>query len=149
MKQSIKSFNNKSDGNTLEKLKKSNKTDLKTYLTFSVLHQPEANLINHNVKTNYLTANNEKCNSYRINSESSITNNINTNIANGSNRRSILEAMKVLKFQKSSLDHQKYSLERLTKSRSNLFCLMISFDQTTKNYVIYKIIVRNLKDYMK
>jgi len=75
----------------------------------------------------------KKCNSYRINSESSITNIINCNVTANSNRNSVIEAMKALRYQKSSLDHQKYSLERLTKSKSNLFCLLVSFDLAT-NY---------------
>jgi hypothetical protein len=115
-------------------MKKQGKSDLKQYLTFSGSKQ-EGNVIATNFKSNYSTANNEKCNSYRINSESSITNLINSN--NGSNRKCIVEAMKVLKFQKSSLDHQKYAMEILTKSKANLFCLLISYDHTIKAFVIF------------
>ncbi len=134
-KQTLKQFVKKSDGNTPKQVKKNSKSDLKQYLTFSGSKQSDPNQINQNIKMNYSTANYEKCNSYRINSENSITNIMNTNSINGSNRKQIIEAMKTLKFEKSSIDHQKYSLERLTKSKSNLFSIMVSYDSSVKNYV--------------
>jgi len=133
LKQTIKPFVKKSDGNTPKQMKKGQKCDLKQYLTFSGSKQNEQIANNpQNIKTNYSTANNEKCNSYRINSESSITNLINSN---NSNRKTVVEAMKALKFQKSSLDHQKHSLEVLMKSKSNLFSLLVGYDSTLKSYV--------------
>lgn len=148
-KQAAKLLGKKSDGNTPKQLKKNTKSDLKQYLTFSGSKQVDSNLLNQNIKPNYSTANNEKCNSYRINSESSIQNIMNTNSTNGSNKKLIIEAMKTLKYQKSSLDHQKYALERLTKSKSNYFSLLVYCDTTAKVYVKYRINLRNSKDFMK
>lgn len=134
-KQNLKQFAKKTEGNTPKQIKKNSKSDLKQYLTFSGSKQSDPNHINHNIKMNYSTANYEKCNSYRINSENSFTNIMNTNSSNGSNRKQIIEAMKTLKFQKSSIDHQKLSLERLTKSKCNQFSILVSYDQSIKNYV--------------
>ena len=137
IKKSINSNQNqkKSDRNTPNKPKLISKCDLKQYLTFSGSKQLEINNIQQNIKTNYSTANNEKSNSCRINSESSITNIMNNITVNGSNKKTILEAMKSLRFQKSSLDHQKYALERLLKSKSNLFCLLVIYYGSNKIYV--------------
>ena len=146
IKQSIKTFNKKSDVNTPNKINQSNKNDLKQYLTFSESIFPDAILINQNLKTNYLTTNNEKCNSSRFNSESSFTNIIPTS-STTSNRKTIIEAIKALRFQKSSLDHQKTCLEKLSKSKTILFSIMMIYDSNTKNYVMKKIILgisRNL-----
>jgi hypothetical protein len=128
----IKHISNKKSENTPKRIKKSSECGLKQYLTFSGT-KPEVNAI----KGNYSTANNEKCNSYRINSESSITNVVNISHSPGtvSNKKAIIEAMKVLKYQKSSLDHKKCSFDLLTKSKSNLFCLLVSFDQISKEFV--------------
>ena len=129
-------------------MNKGNKSELKQILTFSGSNLHEMKVINKNLKIKYPTSKNEKCNSYWINSESSITNIANTNMC-GSNKKSIAEGLKSLRFHKSSIDHHKYSLERLTKSRSKLFCLMISYVPLTNNYVIDVIIFSNLKDCMK
>lgn len=130
-----KQYNKKSERNTPpKKLKTSTKCDLKQYLTFSGTKIPETSNIQQNIKAQYST-NNEKSYSHRINSESSITNILNINKVNGSNKNIVLEAMKSLKFQKSSIDHQKYSLERLSKSKSSLFCLLVIFDSSNKFYV--------------
>lgn len=74
----------------------------------------------------------------RVNSETSVNNLLNPQI---SNKQIIQEALKFLKFQISSLDHQKFTLDKLHKSKAKLFCLLIAADSTLVNFVnIFKII---------
>ncbi len=130
----VKNPNNQGKLKTSPKLHKGPKNELKQYLTFSGtkehLHTP-----NNLVKSNYASnqSNHEKSNSFRINSENSGINIVNNVI--GSKKTSVIEAMKNLKFQKSSFDHQKYSLERLNKSKSKFFSLLVELDSNKKKYV--------------
>lgn len=132
-KQTAKVSSKKPEGNTPKQLKKTGKTDLKQYLTFSG-SKPEVVTASTNLKGNYSTANNEKCNSYRINSESSISNLINSQ--NGSNKKQIVEAMKILSYQKSSLDHHKCAFDMLNKSKANVFSLLVSADANSQKFVV-------------
>lgn len=74
---------------------------------------------------------------YRVNSESSLANYFSII---DSNKLPIMEIMKHLKYQFSSLDHQKMSMEKLMRSKSKNFCLLISEECSKK-----KIHVINIK----
>lgn len=53
------------------------------------------------------------------------------------NKKIILEAIKYLNFPFSSLDHQKFAIDRLIKSRSSSYCIFIQKDSlNSKTYVI-------------
>jgi len=66
----------------------------------------------------------------RLNSESSL--NSNNTICNANllgNKERITLSLKHLKFQKSSLDHQRYCFEKLYLSKAKSFCIAVSFDK--------------------
>lgn len=88
---------------------------------------------------------NSQCNSgNRINSETNWQNASQTSqfslfssVSPGlGNREKIAEAMRHLKIQKSSLDHQRYTYEKLFKSKAKCFCLVVGYDKK-KNLVKY------------
>lgn len=70
------------------------------------------------------------------------------------NKEKIILSMRNLKFQRSSLDHQRYSYEKLILSKSKNFCILVNYD---KKKVLVSIInkynylqsIRNLKVYTK
>lgn len=59
----------------------------------------------------------------RVNSETSVN-----NVLYSSNKQIIFDSMAILKFQISSLDHQKFSFEKLNKSKAKFFCVLIGID---------------------
>ncbi len=68
-----------------------------------------------------------------VNSETSFhSNNSLGNILG--NKEKIIEILKFLKFQKSSIDHQKYCYEKLYKNKTKNFCFIVSSDKK-KNLV--------------
>jgi hypothetical protein len=86
-----------------------------------------SNSSNTNLNENLL---NNTSNNNRVNSESSVN-----SMLQSSNKQIIIDAMSMLKFQISSLDHQKFSHDKLVKSKSKFFCLLISQDSTNKTFV--------------
>jgi len=65
-----------------------------------------------------------------INSESSLNSrNMINNRNNSSNKDKIILALRYIKFQRSSLDHQRYCFEKLFKSKARNFCLQVAFDK--------------------
>jgi len=60
---------------------------------------------------------------YRVNSESSLANYFSMI---DSNKLPIMEVMRHIKYQFSSLDHQKMAMEKLMRSKAKNFCLLIS-----------------------
>lgn len=124
---------------TPSKAKTNSKSDLKQFLIYSESKPVSAQgLYEKNEKTEkeYTLSFNSSImdNKERVNSESSVS----SLIAN-SNKQIILEAMMELKFQTSSLDHQKFAYEKLYKSKAKFFSLLISIDSTCKSLVNYDI----------
>lgn len=134
LRNSITKKNWKPSGLTTPKKSKLNKADLKHFLTYS----------DTKFENNYTKGSGNKmelnfnCNhdNIRVNSETSLS-----SLLTHSNKQVIEDAMKSLKFHPSSLDHQRYSLEKLTKSKSKFFCLLICQDSTEKFYVKYLLIL--------
>ena len=107
---------------------KYSKSDLKQYLVFSDNNQilKAKNNIDKKFDFNF----NDKLDSNdRVNSESSLYNYFSLN---ESNKLYVIEIMKYLRYQFSSLDHQKLALEKITKSKSKNFCLLISEESNSK-----------------
>jgi len=75
---------------------------------------------------------------FRVNSESSLANYI---PVIDSNKLPIIDIMKHLKYQFSSLDHQKMAMEKLMRSKAKNFCLLISEEcSKKKKHVIINLI---------
>ena len=113
--------------------KNDSKSDLKQYLTFSGYKQNESNVNINITKTNYSTNNVQKSNSNRMNSESSVNSGSDLSTTN---KVVIAEALKVLKYPKSSIDHQKISLDKLNLAKGKLFILLISAELKKSEFVI-------------
>lgn len=84
----------------------------KVFVNFNIAEKNDKNSIN-----------------YRVNSESSLGNFFSMN---DSNKLKISEIMWHLKYQISSLDHQKIAIDKLLKSKSKNFCLLISEESSKK-----------------
>jgi hypothetical protein len=118
--------------------------DLKHFLTYSDTKispvQDHCNTIQLN--SSYMIINNNPSNNVsfnchfnqqnevnpRVNSETSLSHHL-------TNKHVIYDAMKFLRFQTSSLDHQRYTYEKLLKSKARYFCLLIGNDSSNKHYV--------------
>ena len=119
--------------------------DLKQFLTYSDTKLPVSNdhcntiqlnssYINNNANN---VSNNVSFNCHfnpseinpRVNSETSLSHHL-------TNKQIIYDAMKFLKFQTSSLDHQRFTYEKLFKSKARYFCLLIGNDSSGKTYVL-------------
>jgi hypothetical protein len=154
-KTSLTNNSNTSRSNTIttapniNTLNRSTKGDLKHYLTYSdtakidltssntFLSRPfNTNVSQQSISNFYANTSSSLSNSVmntqinndylniRVNSESSINSFLSSSTS--SNKKTIIDAMKFLKFQSSSLDHQKFSLERLFRSKAKNFCLLIN-----------------------
>lgn len=95
----------------------------------SLIYSKNKNQENQKISVNFNYSDKFDLINYRVNSESSL---VNFFSMVDSNKLLIMDVMKHLKYQFSSLDHQKMAMEKLIKSKSKNFCLLISEESSKK-----------------
>jgi len=113
------------------------KKDLRQFLTYSDSKPKSIELSKSKNLFNYLIQINSNGSSFNAESINPKFNSdhLVQNMVKSSNRLVIIEAMKSLRFQISSLDHHKFAIDNLNRSKAKSFCLLINKEHKFQNFV--------------